>query len=138
MCKRWNGYLTVEASFILPIVLFLYLLIVLCGFYLYNRCVISQDNYLIALRGSRFTQAGSNYGEVIYGNMDGVSPDRQYLEHRLAYKSQFYPFCYAESKKISIYRDSISVLITGYKGTLNIRKKAERLNIIKIIEGTRK
>lgn len=62
MNKNWNGYMTVEASFLMPMVLFLYLLIILCGFFLYNRCIISQDNYLLAFRGSRFTEASDNYG----------------------------------------------------------------------------
>ena len=69
MCKNLKGYLTVEASFVMPLVIFLYLLIILCGFLLYNRCIISQNDYLVAFRGSRFTEAGINYGEVIYGDM---------------------------------------------------------------------
>lgn len=137
MHKKWNGYLTVEASFIMPIVLFLYLLIILCSFYLYNRCMISQNNYLLAFRVSRFTHSGLNYGEVIYGDMDGKKADKQYVEKRLAYKENFYPFYYTETKEVSIGRNAVSVSVTGYKGTLKINKAAECLNIIKIVKGTR-
>lgn len=138
MNKRWNGYLTVEAAFIMPVVLFLYLLVILCGFYLYNRCVMSQDGYLLVLRGSRFTNAGPDYGEVIYGNMDDKGPDRQYMEERLLYKSGFYPFCHMEIQEISICEDMLSLQITGYGGALEIEKKTERLNITEIVERIRR
>ena len=89
MNKKWNGYLTVEASFLMPMVLFLYMLVILCGFYLYNRCVISQDNYLLAFRGSRFTDAAENYGEVIYGETEETDPDESYLKSRMAQRRLF-------------------------------------------------
>lgn len=138
MYKSWKGYLTVEASFIMPIVLVIYLLIILCGFYLYNRCVISQDNYLLAFRGSRFTEAGENYGEVIYGDMQMTKPDRKYLESRRDYKLQFYPLFDPDIKEIEAAADMITIKTTGYRGTLALIKKAERLNILEIVERTRK
>lgn len=138
MYKSWKGYLTVEASFIMPIVLVIYLLIILCGFYLYNRCVISQDNYLLAFRGSRFTEAGENYGEVIYGDMQMTKPDRKYLESRRDYKLQFYPLFDPDIKEIEAAADMITIKTAGYRGTLALIKKAERLNILEIVERTRK
>lgn len=137
MNRKWNGYLTVEASLVMPIVLFLYLLIILSGFYLYNRCVISQDNYLLAFRGSRFTETGLNYGEVIYGDMSCKSSDKQYVEARLLYKSDFYPFYQTEEKTVSTGRNDVSVSTAGYKGSLKIKKTAECLNIIEIVEKVR-
>lgn len=138
MCKSLKGYLTVEASFIMPIVLSLYLLIILCGFYLYDRCVISQDNYLLAFRGSRFTETDQNFGKVIYGDMEEKQPDVFYLEERLEYKAQFYPFYRAETKKVHVTTDMVHIVTTGYKGTLRISKSAKRLNFIKIVEKTRR
>ena len=67
MCKKWKGYLSLEASMILPIVLFLYFLIILAALYLYCRCAISQDTFLLCVRAERFTYGENNYGEVIYG-----------------------------------------------------------------------
>ena len=97
--KKVNGYLTVEASFVMPIVLFLYLLVILLAFFLYNRCVISQDLYILALRGSRFTDHGSFYGEVIYGDMAEKGTDTDYLRETLADRLQYYRFMI--SRKVS-------------------------------------
>lgn len=137
MNKKWNGYLTVEAAFIMPVILSLYLLLIVCGFYLYNRCAISQDSYLVAFRGSRFTNSGPDYGEVIYGNMGDKDSGKGYVESRLIYKSGSYPLCHIELQEINIGEDILAIRITGYQGALEIEKKAEYLNIIDIVERTR-
>ena len=62
MHKKWKGYFTVEASFILPLVLFLYLLIILAALFLYCRCMISQDNFLLGMRGERFSELVASFG----------------------------------------------------------------------------
>lgn len=138
MYEKWNGYLTIEASFVMPIVLFLYLLIILSGFYLYDRCVISQDDYLLAFRGSRFTETGLNYGEVIYGDMSPQNQDKQYIEAHLLYKSDFYPFYQMEEKTVHMDGNKMSVSTAGYQGTLKIKKTAECLNMIEIVERVRR
>lgn len=138
MNKKWNGYLTVEASFVMPIVLFLYMLVILCGFYLYNRCVISQDNYLLAFRGSRFTDAAENYGEVIYGEMKETDPDESYLKSRMAKKASLYPFCRIQKQEATYDKDRVSISVTGYRGTLVVTKQAERLDLPAIVAKTRR
>ncbi|MCI8355321.1 MAG: pilus assembly protein [Lachnospiraceae bacterium] len=138
MNKNWNGYMTVEASFLMPMVLFLYLLIILCGFFLYNRCIISQDNYLLAFRGSRFTEASDNYGEVIYGDMDKKEVDETYIRERMAYKAGLGPFYTPEQERVLRQGDMTVVASAGYGGTLTIVKRAEKLNILEIIRTTRR
>ena len=137
MCKNMKGYLTVEASFVMPIVFFLYILIILCGFFLYNRCVMSQNDYLVAFRGGRFTEAGENYGEVIYGDMMLREPDRQYMETRLEYQMRFYPFCHVEGTRTIWNNQQIIVETAGYEGALRIKKKSEQINIVSLIERIR-
>ncbi len=138
MNKKWNGYLTVEASFLMPMVLFLYMLVILCGFYLYNRCVISQDNYLLAFRGSRFTDAAENYGEVIYGETEETDPDESYLKSRMAKKASLYPFCRIQEQRVAYDKGRVSVSTTGYQGTLAVTKQAERLDLLAIVAMTRR
>ena len=46
--------MTLEASFIIPLVIMLYILIIYCSFFLYNQCIISQGCYIAALRGSQY------------------------------------------------------------------------------------
>lgn len=137
MYKNLKGYLTVEASFVMPMVIFLYMLIILCGFFLYNRCVMSQNDYLVAFRGSRFTEAERNYGEVIYGDMATREPDSQYMETRLEYQARFYPFCHVEENGIKGDGLQVSIETAGYGGSLRIKKNAERINIVRLIEGIR-
>lgn len=138
MHKNLKAYMTVEASFVIPIVIFMYLLIIMCGFFLYNRCVMSQNNYLLAVRGSRFTKASNHYGEVIYGDMKEKEPDKQYVRERLQYKAQFYPFCRVENSQMKIIGEKVVVKTEGYGGFLCIRKEAERLNMAAMIERVRK
>lgn len=47
-----GGYVTVEASIIVPIVIMIIGFLFSCTYHLYHRCVLSQDVYLIAFRGS--------------------------------------------------------------------------------------
>lgn len=64
MRKKCNGYFTIEAAFILPIVLFIYLVIILSAMFLYCRCVISQDEFLLSMRGGRLTLGEEKYGRL--------------------------------------------------------------------------
>lgn len=137
MNKKLKGYLTLEAAYIMPIVLLLYILIILAGFYLYDRCVISHSNSLLALRGSRFTACSDNYGEVIYGDMDMGSCDVSYLMIRLEYKERFYPFYTPEGKSVSVQNGEIVIETEGFNH-LKITKKAEQINPVEIIREVRR
>ena len=127
MNKKLKGYMTLEAAFVMPVVLVLYLLIILAGFYLYDRCVISQDNGLLAFRGSRFTAASENYGEVVYGDMETERWEKEYLLSRLEFKERFYPFYTPLGKAVSVQSGYVTVDTEGLHG-LNITKRAERIN----------
>lgn len=50
---RLNGYFTVEAAFIMPIVICVLALLCYLGFFMCNRCLLLQDTYIMGLRGSR-------------------------------------------------------------------------------------
>lgn len=50
--KRVGAYFTVEAAMIMPVVLMLIAFMIHLTFYMYNRCVVSQDAYILAFRGS--------------------------------------------------------------------------------------
>lgn len=51
-CRKVGGFFTVEAAVIVPLTIFLFCFLFYLTFYLYNRCVVSQDAYLLAFRGS--------------------------------------------------------------------------------------
>lgn len=50
--KYKNAYLTVELSLIFPIILLVIVLVVHWGFMMYDRTIMSQDAYLLSLRGA--------------------------------------------------------------------------------------
>lgn len=52
--RKTKGYFTVEASMIIPLVVVLLGLIFYLTFYMYDRCVISQDAYIQAFRGTLY------------------------------------------------------------------------------------
>lgn len=139
MHKKCKGYFTIEASFILPIVLFLYLLIISAALFLYCRCAISQDDFLLGMRAGRFTWGEDYYGEVLYGSkQEGSWSAENYVKERLAYKRTFYPVYPSQEGECMISRENI-VVQTGQRGSENlIVKNVQRLNPVEIIREGRK
>lgn len=54
--KKWkadaDAYFTVEAALVIPIVLCIFVMIIYLAFYLYDRCVMAQDCYVLSYRQS--------------------------------------------------------------------------------------
>lgn len=46
------GYMTVEASLIMPMVLCVITVLIYTGYFLYNRCLATQDAYILCFRES--------------------------------------------------------------------------------------
>lgn len=132
--KGMKAYLSVEAAFIMPTVLFLYLAIILLAVFLYDRCVISQDYYLLALRGSRFSAMQENYAEVIYGKKDAGSLNREYLLDRMERKNVTYPFYRQEKGYVVITDNSVIVASKGFGGKLEVEKKIKQENPMELIK----
>lgn len=91
--KRYlNGYMTIEASLIIPLVIGIYFLLIFTSFYLYNKCVLAQDTYIKCYRASVFTYWEDGYGEVSYGDLArrNVGEAREYIESRSNFSK--YPF----------------------------------------------
>lgn len=137
MCKKIKGYFTVEAVYLIPIVLLLYVLIILGGFYLYDRCVMSQDCYLLAFRAGRFTHSAEHYGEIIYADMQ-EEIDVNYIKDRFAYKSQFYPYLEGGECKVHMQNEVITVSASGFDRLLFVSKSVPRQNPLKIIRKVRR
>lgn len=139
MRKKWKGYFTVEASFIMPVVLFLYLMIILAALFLYCRSAISQDNFLLSMRAGRFSRGDEGYGEVIYGEKNAkLWPAETYVEERLDYKRAFYPFFPTREGVCRVEGDSVLVK-TAQKGSkVSIRKTMRKVNPIENIRQLRR
>jgi len=138
MRRKLKGYFTVEASFIMPLVLFLYLLIILATLFLYCRCVISQDNFLLGMRAGNFTWGEEQYGEVIYGEAEKSQWQAEdYVMERLNYKKSFYPFFPSEGGECKINGENVLVQTRQKALRAMIAKNVQKLNPVKIIRGGR-
>jgi len=62
MKNRIRAFFTVEASLIMPVIIFLSLVISIFCFYLYNCSIIYQSCYISALRGTQMVNTSS--GEI--------------------------------------------------------------------------
>ncbi len=54
-----DAYMTIEASFIVPLMVMITVVIVYWMFYIYNNCVVYQDCYIAALRGSQMMDSSN-------------------------------------------------------------------------------
>ncbi len=50
--KNVGGYMTLEAAFIIPWTVFLFVFLIYASFYLYDKCVLFQDAYTVCFRAS--------------------------------------------------------------------------------------
>lgn len=137
--KRWNGYFTIEASFIMPLVLFLYLAVVSAALFLYNRCVVSQDSFLLGMRVAAFTRAEENYGEVIYGEREQTELfAEEYAADRWARKQNYYLGDEWKEFICITEKDYIQIAVCGKADTDRINKKIQILNPVNRIRERRK
>jgi len=77
LSKKLGGYMTIEVSFIMPMVLLLFMLIIMSALFQFKRCIVSQNDYLMDFRTKREMMISNNNGEVLYGNMDIIKTVRR-------------------------------------------------------------
>ena len=56
---RIKGYMTVEAAFVMPMVLCVFVMLIYTSFYLYDRCVFKQDDFILCFRESIRKEEGA-------------------------------------------------------------------------------
>ncbi len=66
-CRKRNGSIVVEASYLMPFTLVLYGIIILVAAVLLVRCLSSQNGFLQAWQEERYTKLDTS--EVIYADM---------------------------------------------------------------------
>lgn len=137
--KKWNGYFTIEASFVVPIILCLYLSVVSVALFLYDRCLVSQDSFLLGMRMATFTGAGESYGEVIYGNAEETAFSKEsYVAERWEMRRSYYSRNEWEKLICMTGKDYLQISVCGKTDTNRIYKKLQILNPVKEIREGRK
>lgn len=76
MGKRKGGpeakaYFTVEAALVVPVVLCIFVMIIYLSFYLYDRCVMAQDCYVLSYRQSIEKGSADRAGRAAAGEQFG-------------------------------------------------------------------
>ena len=65
--------MTLEAALIVPMVICVITLLILFSYYLYGRCILSQDSYILAFRASvDADRYGSNPESTVLSKRDRV------------------------------------------------------------------
>jgi hypothetical protein len=93
--------MTLEASFIVPMIICVFALLIYFSYYLYGRCVLSQDSYILAFRASIAD-------EEVYGSAaDYVSSKASLVAGKKYFGSSFPGFeTTADGKKIRVHGHS--------------------------------
>lgn len=93
--RKQNGYMTLEASLIMPFVLYICLFIIYIGFFLYDRCIFMQDCYRIALRGSSvYRDNNQDVYNAAYAYLNKITPGK--------YITNNYEFNISVEKEITV------------------------------------
>ena len=80
--KNMTGYLSLEASFVVPLVFMLFILGIYFTFFLYNHLVVEQSCYIAALRGSRLKNTADSVVEKYTGDELGKLLDEQIYQYQ--------------------------------------------------------
>lgn len=139
MRKKLKGYFSMEASMILPMILFLYLMIILAALFMYCQCAISQDTFLLSMRAGRFTFGERGYGEVIYGEENAEKwPADAYVQERLELRKNTYPFFPYTGGICEIGTESVNIRVWNRKYEESLSKSTQKINPVKMIREGRK
>ncbi len=132
--KRLNGYMTVEASLIMPMVLYICILIICLGFFLYDRCILEQDCYRIALHGSsHYKDDNQTAYNAAYSYMGKVVSDK--------YITKDYQFHVQVQKAVEVELSGRYILppvqilrwISGIDGVIHHEVQSQCLNPVIIL-----
>ena len=71
--RKYKGYMTVEATLVVPMAVCVITLLILFSYYLYGRCILSQDCYVLAFRASiDADRYGNNPKSTVFAKRDRV------------------------------------------------------------------
>lgn len=93
-----QGYFSVEAALIMPIVLYSLIFVIYIGFFQYNRCLLLQDSYRMLLRGEQIKKDNNDevcaelkrqdarwyYDKYMLSNFGGKTIEVSYNQIRIA------------------------------------------------------
>lgn len=106
MKNTWNGYMTVEAALLIPMVWFSLFFVIFTGFFLYDRCIAEQDSKIIVMRASQ--ERETDEAKVIRKVME---------KGELAGRKKLL-FSNAVQKELQVSEDKAKIKISGRVNTI--------------------
>lgn len=99
-----KGYMTIEASLIIPFVLCIFVFLIFAAFFLYNKCILNQDAYIKCFRAGVLTYWEKDYCEISYTDLArrNAGKAQEYIEGIHDFTK--YPFFRLENEKISAFQ----------------------------------
>jgi hypothetical protein len=73
---KQNGYFTVEAALILPIVLWVFLFLIYQMLFQYDRCLLEQNTGMVALRGSVMPQEQTDLLTTLQKEYESINQNK--------------------------------------------------------------
>lgn len=136
--KSVKGYMTLEASLIMPWVIFIFVFLIYASFYLYDKCVLFQDAYTLCMRGSisKEEDGALNY---INAHMDGQFGKKYFGTDKVQGSAE------RHGDEVKVYAEcSVRIpfnhfMVTGGAGGWRIQAEAEAkiINPVKLIRRCR-
>lgn len=68
-----GAYLTIEASIIIPLILFWFSTFISFSVYELKRCTDSQKKYFNYIYSERFTESDEEYSGIIFNRINGIT-----------------------------------------------------------------
>lgn len=128
--KTEEGYFTVEAALIFPMVLLFTVMMIFLAFYSYDRCILEQSAYEAALRGtgnhiknvqSAYNQAYEAAGRLVDGKLFAVRD----FEYEVSVSAQFVTVHYRCAVNMPLMA-WICEYVSGVDLAINIGSEARR------------
>ena len=87
--RKCKAYMTVEAAFVVPTVIFVFAALIYFSNYLYTRCVLAQDCYILAFRASSCTDAsfGDDPGGYVMSKCSKVAGNKYYGSDKPSFRA---------------------------------------------------
>ena len=128
---KLDAYMTVEASFIVPCAAFIIALIIYLAFYMYGRCMLSQDTYIVGYRAVTFyeRQGFSSASEYVVERADAQFGNKYFS----SIKPQIQPSQKGDEltliSKSALLHNGISGYFKKLKGNFEYEQGASTLKV---------
>ncbi len=120
-----RGYLTIEASLIVPLVLLVISFMFYCTYHLYHKCVLAQDVYIVAFRGSAVhDQDSTEIREALEQEAVRQFGNKYFSKHRMLGQAQVSQDTISLEASVTTKTSWMSDLLSDQRWTIRMKREA--------------